>query len=102
MHMSTGAESVSSVALLKQPDPLGSVLASSQACPAVDAADHPVLKAFNNFGWAFIGLLFAHAVLMSVNPGFCLLGCEPAAANAPVATPAPMSRSEQGAPAPGP
>ena len=35
------------------------------------------LQTFNAVAWASIAGLFVHAVLMSVNPASCLLGCEP-------------------------
>jgi hypothetical protein len=94
--MPSTAESVHSVALLAQTDRCNSEVVSSPVRPSVNGAKHGILKAVNALGWASIGVLFAHAVLASVQPSLCLLGCEPVDLTASQSTSAPTSRDGKG------
>src|SRR6476660_6101215 len=98
MHI--GAESAHAGVLVGQP--LDATLDGSSACPQVNGSDHPSLKAFNALCWTSIGLLFAHAVLLSVAPSFCLLGCQPAVVAASIPISSPASPDVQRSPEPGP
>ena len=87
MHASTGAESIHSVVLLGQRDPPLSESSTAQVGPGADGVGQRLLQTFNALAWAAIAFLFVHAVLMSVNPASCLLGCEPVAVTSSLSTP---------------
>jgi len=89
VYMPTDAELVESVAVLTSID-RGNVEPANASSRSLDS-EHRVLKVFNAVGWASIGLLFAHAVLVSVEPSMCLLGCKALAVTAHEATPAAVA-----------
>ena len=76
--MPTRADSVHLIAAeFRQHDAPTQAKGSAQSVSA-NVRGRRILTAFSVFGWASIGILFAHAVLMSVDASLCLLGCEPA------------------------
>lgn len=89
--MPTNAESVHSVVLIGQSDPFSLELVSSPTCPPINGAEHRLFKASNALGWASVGLLFAHAVLVSIDSTLCLVGCEPTSVTATRLEPTPLS-----------
>ena len=70
--MSTGAESVHSVGLLRPREPFGSESSIAPGGAPVGALGRHVLKTFNALAWAAIAVLFFHDAIQMASSGWPL------------------------------